>query len=81
MINFKGLTRRNIVGQITANGTSEVTLTVPNLDADTILIASLNTIGGTPAGAPYVSTKNTSTNSVGFKAAAGDTSVYDIVAI
>lgn len=74
-----GMLKRQIIGQITANGTSEVTLSVPNLEEDSILIASLNTVGGTPAGAPYISTKDVSGNSVGFKAAAGDTSVYDII--
>lgn len=70
--------KRYIQGQITANGTSEVTLTVPNLEADSVVIFSLNTVGGTPS-APYVSTKNASTNTIGLTAAASDTSVYDVV--
>ena len=74
-----GLIKRSIVGQITANGSTEVTISVPNLSADSVVIASLNTVGGTPAGAPYISTKDTSTDTVGFKAAVGDTSVYDIL--
>lgn len=79
MQNTAGAIKRQIIGQITANGTTEVTISVPNLKEDSILIASLNTVGGTPAAQPYVSTKNVSTDTVGFKAAAGDTSVYDIV--
>lgn len=74
-----GELKRNIVGQITANGTTEATLTVSTLGADSVVMFSLNTVGGTPAGAPYISTKNTSTKTIGLKAAAGDTSVYDVV--
>jgi hypothetical protein len=71
--------KRYIQGQVTANGTSEVTITVPNIEATSVVVVSLNTVGGTPAGAPYVSTKNVSTNTIGIKAAAGDTSVYDVL--
>lgn len=74
-----GDVKRYIVGQITATGTSEATLSVPNLEADSVVIYSLNTVGGTPAGAPYTSTKNVSTKTLGMKAASGDTSVYDVV--
>ena len=74
-----GQLKRQIIGQITANETTEVTISVPNLKADSIVFASLNTVGGTPAGQPYISTKNVGTDTVGFKAATGDTSVYDIV--
>lgn len=73
--------KRYIQGQITANETTEVTLTVPNLEASSVVLYSLNTVGGTPAGAPYTSTKNTSTNTIGMKAAAGDTSVYDVIVL
>lgn len=68
-------------GQITANGATEVTLAVGNLEADSIIIYSLNTVGGTPAGAPYTATKDVSTKTVGMKAATGDTSVYDVFII
>lgn len=76
---ISGDIKRYIQGQVTLSGTSEVTLTVPTLEADSVVILSLNTVGGTPAGAPYVSTKNTSTKTIGIKAAAGDTSVVDVV--
>jgi len=76
-----GEIKRYIAGQITANETSEVTLSVGTLRADSIVLFSLNTVGGTPAGAPYVSTKNLTTKTIGMKAAAGDTSVYDVIVI
>jgi len=76
---ISGDIKRYIQGQVTLNGTSEVTLTVPTLEADSVVILSLNAVGGTPAGAPYVSTKNTSTKTIGIKAASGDTSVVDVV--
>ena len=75
----QGQIKRYIVGQITANETTEVTLEVPTLEEDSIVLFSLNTVGGTPAGAPYVSTKNVSTKTIGLKAATGDTSVYDVI--
>jgi len=78
---ISGELKRYIAGQITANGTTEATLTVSTLEADSIVLFSLNTVGGTPADAPYISTKNTSTNTIGMKAAAGDTSVYDVIVL
>ena len=79
MQNLQGAVKRQIVGQITANGTTEVLLDVAVLEADSVIVYSLNTVGGTPAGAPYTSTKNTTTKQIGMKAASGDTSVYDVV--
>ena len=73
--------KRYIQGQITANGTTEATLAVVALEADSVVLYSLNTVGGTPAGAPYTFSKNTTTNTVGMKAAAGDTSVYDVIVL
>ena len=73
--------KRYIQGQITANETTEVTLTVGALEEDSVVLFSINTVGGTPAGAPYVSSKDTSTNTVGMKAATGDTSVYDVIVL
>ena len=78
---IQGEIKRYIAGQITATGTTEATLTVKALEADSIIIYSLNTVGGTPAGAPYTSTKNTTTKTIGMKAAAADTSVYDVIVI
>jgi len=56
--------KRYIAGQITATGTTGATLVVGNLKEDSVVLFSLNTVGGTPAGAPYASTKNTSTNTL-----------------
>jgi len=72
--------KRYIAGQITANGTSEVTLAVNTLEADSIVIVSLNTAAGTPNDV-YVNSKNTSTNVIGFKSVASNTSVYDIIVL
>ena len=58
---ISGEFKRYIAGQITATGATEATLTVGTLEADSVVLFSLNTVGGTPAGAPYVSTKNTTT--------------------
>lgn len=72
--------KRYIQGQITATGSTEATLVVPSLEADSVVILSLNTVGGTPA-APYVFSKNTSTNTIGIKSGASDTSVYDVIVL
>jgi hypothetical protein len=72
--------KRYIAGQITANGTTEVTLSVPVLEADSIVLVSLNTAAGTPE-AVYVNSKNLSTKTIGFKSAASNTSVYDVIVI
>lgn len=72
--------KRYIAGQVTANGTTEVTLTVPNLSADSVVIPSLNTAAGTPQSL-YVFSKNLTTKTIGFKSTAGNTSVYDIIVI
>lgn len=73
--------KRFFVGQVTANGVSEVTLTVPNLAADSLVIPSLNTISGTAADL-YVSTKTAgASGTLGFKSAASNTSVFDIFVI
>ena len=73
--------KRYIAGQITANGTTEVTLALSHLEADSVVIYSLNTVGGTPAGAPYTFSKVISTRTVGMKSVSGDTSVYDVIVI
>jgi hypothetical protein len=70
--------KRYIAGQITANGTTEVTINVPNLEANSVVIPVLNTAGGTPNNI-YIFSKDVSAKTVGFKSAASNTSVYDIV--
>lgn len=74
-----GEIRRQRAGSFTANGTTEVTLRVKALEAGTAVMVVLRTVGGTPAAHPYISTKNVATKTLGFKAAAGDTSVYDVI--
>lgn len=69
--------KRYKAGQITANGTTEVTLTVSTLEADSLILISLNTAAGTPNNV-YVNSKNLTTKTIGFKSAASNTSVYDI---
>lgn len=69
--------KRYHAGQITADGTNEVTLTVSTLEADSLILISLNTAAGTPGGV-YENSKNLTTRTIGFKSAAGNTSVYDI---
>ncbi len=72
--------KRYIAGQITANGTTTVTITVPVLRADSVVLLSLNTVGGTPNNI-YVFSKNVSTKTIGFKSAASNTSVYDVIVL
>lgn len=73
----QGDIKRFLVGTITANGTSDVTLTVPNLEADTCLIVSLRTAAGTPA-AVFEKGRNLTTGVVTFASAAGNTGVYNV---
>lgn len=63
-------------GTFTANGTSAVTVTNANVFSNSLIVFTAKTVGGTPAGAPYVATITPGT---GFtvKAASGDTSVYN----
>lgn len=77
----QGAIKRYSNAQVTANGSTAVSFTVQGLKADSIILYSLNTVGGTPAGAPYTFSKNVSTGAVEMKAAAGDTSVYDVVVL
>lgn len=81
MIVTQGQLKRYLVGQVTLNGTTEVTLTVPNLSIDSIVIAVVNTIGGT-ASAHFISTKTPgAAGTLGFKALASNTSVLDVFVI
>ena len=49
-----GALKRARIGQVTLNGTTEVTISVPNLDRESIVLQNVNTIAGTP-GASYIS--------------------------
>lgn len=76
-----GFLKRGWVGQVTLNGVTEVTLNVPNLEANSIVLAILNTAGGTVA-PHYISSKTVgaagTAGVVGFKSSAGNTSVIDV---
>lgn len=63
-------------GTFTANGSTAVVVADTNVTANAVIIITCKTVGGTPAGAPYLSAVTAGT---GFsaKAAVGDTSVYN----
>ena len=67
-----------LAGTFTATAATEVIVTDVALTEESVVLISLNTVGGTPAGAPYLSSRTVGT-SFGVKAAAGDTSVYNYV--
>ena len=75
-----GANKRYIAGQITANGTTEVTLKVNTLEADSIVFLSLNTVGGTPNNI-YMFSKDVAAKTISFKSAASNTSIYDIIVL
>lgn len=62
-------------GTFIANGASEVTVTNAIASAGMKIAVGIQTLGGTPAGAPFQSALTAGT-SFGMKAAAGDTSTY-----
>lgn len=64
------------IGTVTANGATAVTVADAAMAITDFVDFSLNTIGGTPAGAPYLSALTAGT-SFACKAVAGDTSVYN----
>lgn len=64
-------------GTFTANGTSQVVITEPTVTANSAIIITLKTVGGTVSpSVPYI---DTITAGTGFttKATAADTSVYN----
>lgn len=63
------------VGTFIANGVTPVVVADPALTANSIVSFGMKTIGGTPAGAPYISAITAGTG-FSVKAAAGDTSTY-----
>lgn len=73
-----GAFKRHKIGQITATGDTEATTTVSTLETDSVVIFSLNTAGGTISAAPFVTTKNPTTKTIGLKAGSADTSTYDV---
>lgn len=63
-------------GSFTANGATAVVVANTAFTANTPVLFTVKTIGGTPAGAPYISSVTPGTG-FSVKAAAGDTSVYN----
>lgn len=70
--------KRNIAGQVTVSGTTEVTISVPALEANSVVLLSLNTASGTVANA-YLSSKDLATKTIGVKSSGTNASVYDVV--
>jgi len=68
------------VGTFTANGATAVTVADTGVTAASVIIYTLLTVGGTPAGKPYEATITVGTGWT-VKAAAGDTSVYNFLRI
>jgi len=62
-------------GTFVANGVAEITINYRNSRDGIVISTSLSTVGGVPAGSPYMSAKVNGT-SFGMKAIAGDTSIY-----
>lgn len=67
-------------GTFTANGATAVTVAAPNVTANSQILISLNTVGGTVGAIPAV---KTITPGTGFTVAgtAGDASVYNFLII
>lgn len=68
-------------GTFTANGTTQVTIANTKITANSNIIITLNTVGGTVSpSVPYI---NTITPGTGFtiKATASDTSVYNYLIV
>lgn len=63
-------------GTFTANGATAVVVNTAAASTTMIVVMSVKTVGGTPAGAPYLSAISAGV-SFSVKAAAGDTSVYN----
>jgi len=65
-------------GTFVANGATAVVVADTRLTANSVIVFTMKTVGGTPAGAPFLSA---ATPGTGFsvKAAAGDTSTYNYI--
>lgn len=63
-------------GTFTANGATAVVVAETNVTANSTFSFGLKTVGGTPAGAPFLSAVTAGTG-FSVKVAAGDTSVYN----
>lgn len=63
-------------GEFTATGSTEVVVADTNVTADSLILWSLKTVGGTPA-AVYESSAKVPGTSFSIKSTAGNTSVYN----
>ena len=63
-------------GTVTANGVTAVVVADTAMTADSVVVFTAKTVGGTPAGAPYLSAVTAGTG-FSVKAASGDTTVYN----
>lgn len=63
-------------GTFTANGATAVVVANTAVSANSVITFTLKTVGGTPAGAPFLSAVTAGTG-FSVKAVAGDTSVYN----
>ena len=63
-------------GTFTANGATAVVVANTAVTANSVISFALKTVGGTPAGAPFLSAVTAGTG-FSVKVAAGDTSVYN----
>lgn len=64
----------------TANGSSDVTVVAPEVSADSVVVITLRTVGGTVGAVPAI---QTITPGTGFTVAAtaGDSSIYNFVVL
>lgn len=67
---------QRISGTFTANGTTAVVVSAPAISSNSSITFTLKTIGGTPAGSPYLSSITPGTG-FSVKCASGDTSTYN----
>lgn len=69
-----------LVRTFTCNGTTPVTVAAPEVTANSVVVVTLKTVGGTVGAVPAV---KTITPGTGFTIAgtAGDTSVYNVVVL
>jgi hypothetical protein len=68
-------------GTFVANGATPVTVSAPNVTATSIILFGLKTLGGTPAGAPFLNATPIAKTSFSVEAFAGDTSTYTYLII
>lgn len=69
-----------LTGSFTATGDTDVTVVAPEVTADSVIVITLKTVGGTVGAVPVI---QTITPGTGFTvdADSGDTSVYNYVVL